>query len=261
MKSADVKEGGNLEIPPDLITELAGSKNTLVLTGAGVSAESGISTFRDAQKCLWAKYRPEDLATPEAFGKNPEKVWQWYQWRRRELVKVEPNPAHYALTALQQRLPKVLIVTQNVDGLHQRAGSEDVIELHGSLMENICSITGKPLGQVDTDLDYPPPSNLHPAGLTRPGVVWFGEALPEVSLNAAWEAAKHCDFCLSIGTSGLVEPAASLPRLAKSAGACLAEINIESTPLSSLCDWSLRGLAGQLLLLVLTELEALPEEL
>ncbi len=219
-----------------------------VLTGAGVSAESGIATFRDAQTGLWSQFRPEDLATPEAFERDPELVWKWYAWRREQVANAEPNAGHVALAALQQ-LKTTHIVTQNVDGLHQRGGARDVIELHGSIMRTLCHRTGKAVedSYLATQTALPPPSPHHPNGLCRPGVVWFGEALPGVALERAFEIAEASDVFISAGTSTVVEPAASLPLVAKRAGAFLIEINPAQTPLSPHCDAALLGPAGEVL--------------
>ncbi|MEM7705417.1 MAG: NAD-dependent deacylase [Pseudomonadota bacterium] len=234
---------------PDAVTRaLQDARSIGVLTGAGVSAESGIATFRDAQTGLWSQFRPEDLATPEAFERDPELVWKWYAWRREQVTEADPNPGHRALAQLQQLRP-THIVTQNVDGLHQRGGAKDVIELHGSIMRTLCHRTLEPV-----DDDYlakqtalPPPSPHHPDGLCRPGVVWFGEALPGVALQRAFDIAEASDVFISAGTSTVVEPAASLPLAAKRAGAFLIEINPAQTPLSPHCDATLLGPSGEVL--------------
>jgi NAD-dependent deacetylase len=229
------------------LNRLASADKVLVLTGAGMSAESGIPTFRDALKGLWANDRPEDLATPEAFSRNPERVWNWYAARREGVRSARPHAGHLALAALQKQYPGWIVVTQNVDGLHQAAGCIDVIELHGNILRSVCSVTGK---QIDDDwlgqqTEIPPPSPHHPLAAARPGVVWFGEALPEPALQTAMNAAATCDACLSVGTSALVQPAASLPQIARGRGALLIEINPEPTPLSSIADACLRGPAAQ----------------
>ncbi len=206
----------------------------LALTGSGVSAASGVPTFRDAQTGLWARYRPEDLATPEAFASAPERVWDWYRWRRRLVRAAQPNGAHHALAALGRGLPGLRLVTQNVDGLHQRAGSPHVIELHGNLQRDRCNAR---CGTVDVDQDAPGPPPCPACGApVRPDVVWFGEVLPEQGLTAAGDAAMRCEVFLSIGTSSLVYPAAGLAEVALRRGALLVEINPEHTPLSGLAD-------------------------
>ncbi len=245
-----------MKIPPHAIVALNNANSIGVLTGAGVSAESGIATFRDAQTGMWSNYRPEDLATPEAFARDPALVWQWYAERRRQVAQAIPNAAHLALAALQAERG-AQIITQNVDGLHQRAGATHVIELHGSIVKTVCSRTGKvvPPERIDQadptspsdGLALPPPSPFHPEGLCRPGVVWFGEALPADALNRAFEIAHNCQVFISAGTSTVVEPAASLPLAAKRAGAFVIEVNPAQTPLTPHCDAALAGAAGEVL--------------
>lgn len=220
-----------------------------VLTGAGISAESGIPTFRDAQTGLWAQYRPEDLATPQAFERNPRLVWCWYRERRARVLEVQPNPGHRALVELAARVGALTLITQNVDGLHQRAGSREVIELHGSLGRSICHRTLKPVseGYVAATPGEPPPSPHHREGLVRPDVVWFGELLRGDVLDRAFTAARDCDVFFSIGTSAVVEPAASLALAAREAGAHLVEVNRDTTPLSRRADTVLKGPAGEIL--------------
>lgn len=213
-------------IPEHLITALRAARHVAVLTGAGVSAESGIPTFRDAQSGLWARYSAEELATPEAFRRNPRLVWDWYAMRRQAVLAAEPNPGHFALAALARHLPRLSLITQNVDGLHARAGSADLIELHGNITRVRCAVEGTLYERWAEGAELPPPCPACGAPL-RPAVVWFGEALPPEALEQAWDVAEDCDVFLSIGTSGLVEPAASLPRLAYSRGATLAVINLD----------------------------------
>jgi NAD-dependent deacetylase len=203
---------------------LRDARRVAVLTGAGISAESGIPTFRDALTGLWARYRPEDLATPEAFARDPGLVWRWYAWRRAIVERAEPNAGHRALAGFERRVPDFALVTQNVDGLHQRAGSSRVLELHGNIMRTRCSRDGNPVERWADGSDLPPLCPACGAPL-RPDVVWFGEPLPAAALDAAWRAAGACEVFLSIGTSNLVEPAASLPWRAASAGAEVIVIN------------------------------------
>ncbi len=236
-----------IQLPADMIDSLAAAESVLVLTGAGVSAESGIPTFRDARHGLWARFQPQDLASADGFLRDPETVWQWYQWRRQLVRDAKPNPAHTALKDMQRLYADFTLVTQNVDGLHQRAGSGDVIELHGNILRNKCSVTGRPIDDPAIDQDQPPPSPHHPRGLYRPDVVWFGEALHATILTRSCQAAEQCDICLSIGTSAEVEPAASIPRLAQENGARLIEINPQTTALSRHADWSLRDTAATLM--------------
>jgi NAD-dependent deacetylase len=230
---------------------LATARHVLVLTGAGMSAESGVPTFRDAQTGLWARFRPEELASPEGFAQDPATVWRWYAWRRGLVAKAEPNAGHRALAELESRLGERFdLVTQNVDGLHQRAGNRRVVELHGNIARTICSKTREPIpyAWLAQHADREPPPSPHPSrGLARPDVVWFGEALPEDAVERAWSAAQRCDLCLVVGTSGLVHPAASLPVVAKRAGAFLVEINPQRTPISEIADASLPETAAHVL--------------
>ncbi len=235
-----------IEFPSNLIETLSTARHIAVLTGAGVSAESGIPTFRDAQVGLWAQYRPEDLATPEAFVRNPKRVWDWYAWRREIVGKSRPNPGHYALAEMQKRVAQFELITQNVDGFHQLSGSTDVIELHGNIFRTKCF-------QEDTvvekwmDMGITPPLCIECGGFLRPDVVWFGESLPPAALDAATRAAVSCDVFFSIGTSGLVEPAASLARIALEQGAMVVEINATETPLTRSATFALQGMSGQIL--------------
>jgi NAD-dependent deacetylase len=215
-------------IPSGLVEALRAARHVAVLTGAGVSAESGIPTFRDAQTGLWAQYSPEELATPEAFGRNPRLVWEWYASRRQSVAAAQPNPGHLALAALEAYLPRLTLITQNVDGLHRRAGSAAPIELHGNLTRARCPAEGTLYTSWAEGEALPPPCPACGAPL-RPDVVWFGELLPPAALERAWEAASSCDLFLSVGTSGVVEPAASLPRVAYSRGATVAVINLDVT--------------------------------
>lgn len=216
-----------------------------VLTGAGLSADSGVPTFRDIQNGLWAHYRPEDLASPEAFERDPDAVWRWYRARRQQLEAVEPNAGHRALAELQWRLPDLRLITQNVDGLHQRAGHEGVIEFHGNLLGNRCHREGRVV-QVDDATDTPP-SCPHCGGPVRPDVVWFGEAIREEALTGATAAARHCDLFVAVGTSAVVQPAAGLADLAREHGARIAEINPEETALSVNIDLVVRARAADAL--------------
>jgi NAD-dependent deacetylase len=211
-----------------------------------VSAESGVPTFRDAQTGLWARYDPMQLATPEAFRSDPELVWKWYLWRRDLTAQAEPNPGHEALARLQDLVDELVLVTQNVDGLHARAGSRDVIELHGNLTRSVCFDCGREQPD-EVDLAHGVPRCRACGGMSRPAVVWFGEPLPAVALLRAAEASRNCDLLLSVGTSSLVYPAASLPYEALTAGIPIAEVNPDSTPLTARATWSLRGPAGEVL--------------
>jgi NAD-dependent deacetylase len=205
---------------------LRAASRVVVLTGAGISRDSGLPTFREAQTGLWARYRPEDLATPEAFARQPAVVWRWYAWRRELVARAEPNAGHYAIAELQRRVSHCTLVTQNVDGLHARAGSVDVVELHGSIARIRCSACGDAPDPVPAG---EPPACVHCGAHLRPDVVWFGEALPEAALLRAAEAAASCDVFLSVGTSGLVYPAAGIVEIAARAGAAVIIVNPDAT--------------------------------
>lgn len=240
--------------PPDLIAALQSAKHLVVFTGAGVSAESGIPTFRDALTGLWERFNAEDLATPAAFRKDRQLVWGWYEWRRMKALRSQPNPAHLAIAELAKRVPKLTVITQNVDDLHERAGTTDVLHLHGSLHSPRCFACGRAHTFADGLPDEPgggrrltPPSCSHCGGFVRPGVVWFGEDLPVRELHRAFKTAQECDVLFVIGTSGLVQPAARIPSLAKQAGASVVQINPTPTKLDSECTWSLRGAAGDIM--------------
>ncbi len=233
-------------IPSDLVRLLRLVKCVAVLTGAGVSQESGLPTFREAQTGLWAQYRPEDLATPEAFERNPQLVWEWYATRRLKAGEVKPNAGHYALAAMEKHVPAFTLITQNVDGLHQRAGSRNVIELHGNITRVRCSRCEARFEEWEQPESGVPPCPRCGAKL-RPDVVWFGEMLPPRELNRAMVAAQSCQVFFSIGTSAVVEPAASLPHLARLAGARLVEVNLNETPLTPYADYFLQGKSGEVL--------------
>ena len=236
----------NLEISPDLISFLCTVDHAAVLTGAGISAESGIPTFRAAQTGLWAQYRPEDLATPQAFRRNPGLVWEWYAWRRLLVKNAQPNPGHLALVKLGTFFKKFALITQNVDSLHQRAGSQEVIELHGNISRIKCADEGVEISNWE-GLDGSPPLCPSCGGPLRPDVVWFGEMLPSHALNQAIQAAENCQVFFSIGTSSTVEPAASLPYIALDHGARIIEINPDRTKLTSSVHSFLQGNAGDIL--------------
>ena len=231
---------------PDLITAIQQAGHIAVLTGAGISAESGIPTFRAAQTGLYAQHSPQELASPEGFRKDPKLVWEWYAWRRSKVAAANPNRGHLALVAMEQRVPKFTLITQNVDGLHRRAGSLNVLELHGNIMNTKCSRENTPVtGWQDTGSI--PPICPNCKAFLRPDVVWFGESLPADKLLAALDAASACNVFLSVGTSTLVEPAASLPFLALRHGAVVIEVNPEQTPLSKQAAIILSGEAGSIL--------------
>ncbi|MGH9862549.1 MAG: SIR2 family NAD-dependent protein deacylase [Candidatus Acidiferrales bacterium] len=222
---------------------LAEAERVAVLTGAGISQESGVPVFR-GRGGLWGNYRPEELATAEAFARDPRLVWEWYDWRRSVVARAEPNPGHYALVELERRVRDFALITQNVDGLHDRAGSRRVLKLHGDLWMLRCAGCGAE--KIDRTVPLPElPPRCACGAVLRPGVVWFGEALPSHVLAAAVEAAERSQVFLVVGTSAVVQPAASLPLVAQQAGARVIEVNAERTPLSDVADASFLGAAGR----------------
>ena len=233
-------------IDPRLAAALRGARLVAALTGAGISAESGISTFRDAQQGLWARFDPRELATPSAFARNPKRVWDWYAWRREALKGVRPNAGHYALVEMSVRFHTFILITQNVDGLHRLAGNPQVIELHGNIQRVRCTECYT-FAEDWNDNGIEVPRCSVCGGLLRPHVVWFGEPLPRAELEAALEAARSCQVFFSIGTSGVVQPAASLAYAAKNRGAAVVEINAERTPLTPKADFFLQGRSGKIL--------------
>jgi NAD-dependent deacetylase len=219
--------------------------NIAVLTGAGISAESGVPTFRGAGG-LWKQFRAEDLATPQAFRRDPRLCWEWYDWRRSLLAKLQPNPGHYAIAELERRTPQFTLITQNVDGLHAIAGNTKLLEIHGSSWTLRCTSCAREW----TDRAVPLallPECAHCGGLARPGVVWFGENLNPQIWAAAEHAACAAEVLLVVGTSATVYPAAGLAPLARSTGAKVIEVNIEPTPISGLVDCALTGPSGEIL--------------
>jgi NAD-dependent deacetylase len=227
-------------------THLASAQSRAVLTGAGISADSGVPTFR-GQDGLWRNYRAEDLATPEAFERDPRLVWEWYNWRRELIASKSPNPAHYALAELEQRRgDRMWLITQNVDGLHRAAGSHRLSEIHGNIW--IVRCTGCGAMTEDRRVPIPILPTCETCGaLVRPHIVWFGESLDPTDLHRCSEALQSCDLLLVIGTSGVVYPAAGFASVAKQVGAMVVEINLDETPQSNLVDLGLRGRAKDLL--------------
>jgi NAD-dependent deacetylase len=230
------------------------AEKVMVSTGAGISSESGVPTFRGPGG-LWNDFRPEELATPEAFSRNPKRVWEWYDWRRQLLKKVEPNPGHSALARFESLFPRFFLFTQNIDGLHQKAGSTRVHELHGNIWRVRCNVEHKIFDLPDSPLPEVPP-RCGCGSLLRPDVVWFGEALPEDVLRLAWQVAAQCDLFLLIGTSATVQPAASLAWIAKDNGAFVIEINPEETAASEIADESFREKSGVVLPELVRAIEA-----
>lgn len=261
-------ETAEVDIPGEALERLREARGIFALTGAGVSAESGIPTFRAPGTGLWSQYSISDFATPDAWRRNPSLVWSWYTHRRRMARRAQPNPAHVALAQLERRPQRFMLATQNVDGLHLRAGSANVVELHGSLARFRCSAEGTAVAWEDPDDDSAealarleageltaPPACPRCGEALRPDIVWFGESLPQKAWTLAAEAAATCDVCLVIGTSSLVQPAANLPLLALRHGAYLIEINPEETSMTRLADWSARFPAGAALPALLRALD------
>jgi NAD-dependent deacetylase len=218
------------------------ARSVVVLTGAGVSAESGIPTFRGPEG-LWQQYKPEDLATPEAFQRDPRLVWQWYDWRRQKIAQASPNPAHHALVQIERIVPEFTLVTQNIDGLHRLAGSQRLIELHGCIWRVRCQVENTVLENREVPLRAIPPY-CGCGSLLRPDVIWFGEPLPVETQVQSFAAAASADVFLTVGTSALVQPAASLPMVARERGAFVVEINPTSTAVTPFVDSHLQGQAG-----------------
>jgi len=231
----------------------AGVSRVVVLTGAGISAESGIPTFRDPDG-VWARFRPEDLASPEAFRQDPKLVWDWYRARAENVDRVKPNQGHESLARMEERFAGLTIITQNVDGLHRAAGSSRVIELHGNLRRARCTRCPAVFGlsearAQDDDMPHCPACGA----LARPDIVWFGEMLPEDALGQAFEVSSRAELFFVVGTSALVHPAASLPYVAARSGAVLVEVNPRETPVSTDADFVFRARAGEALPVILEE--------
>jgi NAD-dependent deacetylase len=222
---------------------LARAQRVAVLTGAGISADSGIPTFR-GEEGLWRHYRAEELATPEAFARDPRLVWEWYDWRRALVASKQPNPAHHALARLEGGVPQLTLITQNVDGLHAAAGSRNLIEIHGNIWKVRCTVCGAVEENRRVPIPILPSCRLC-GGLLRPHIVWFGEMLDRGDLERSLEACRSCDVMLVIGTAGVVQPAASFAGVARESGAYVVEINRDPTPYTGLVDVSLPGRAAE----------------
>lgn len=245
---------GVVEAAPSLIGSIRRAQHVMVLTGAGVSAESGVPTFRDRLTGLWEQYDAAELATPEAFERDPALVWGWYEWRRATVHRAQPNPAHRAIARMADEVPRLTLVTQNVDDLHERAGSPAVIHLHGQLARPYCEKCLEPFAAPEPSSDLPqggrriePPRCARCGGRIRPGVVWFGEALPQASWQGAAAAAGDCEMFFCIGTSAVVQPAASLIGMAQRAGATTVQVNANPTDMDRTVTYALRGRAGEIM--------------
>ena len=228
-----------------LIGKLKNARHLVVLTGAGISAESGIPTFR-GQDGLWKNFKAEELATPQAFNHDPRLVWEWYNRRREIISRCAPNPGHLVLASWEDHFESFTLITQNVDGLHRKAGNRNICHLHGDIWLVRCTSCGKEHLDEEVPLKAIPP-HCECGGLLRPGVVWFGESLPQEEVNRAIAALESADIALVIGTSGIVYPAAGMPSIAKQSGAWVVEINIERTPISNTMDQVILGPAGEVL--------------
>ncbi len=234
-----------MESIPGIVKERVRNANSItVLTGAGISADCGIPTFR-GNEGLWKNFKAEELATPGAFKRNPRLVWEWYNWRRELIASKQPGRAHYALVELEKRVPSFTLITQNVDGLHKKAGSRNLIEMHGNIWKVRCTSCNH------VKEDHRVPIEILPycdrcGGLLRPHIVWFGESINPEDLGRSMEALKNCEVFMVIGTSGVVHPAASFMSIAKEGGAFIVEINLEETPNSYLVDAPLRGRASEI---------------
>lgn len=233
------------------IQKMKSTRKVAVLTGAGISAESGVPTFR-GEEGLWKKYRPEELANFDAFMRNPKLVWEWYNFRKRLISEVKPNPGHFALAELENFVQEFWLITQNIDGLHWKAGNRNIFELHGNIMRSRCIECDRKSETVELKEEGDLP-RCECGGMMRPDVVWFGEMLPQDVLSSAFKVAEGCDLFFSIGTSAVVQPAASLPIVAKRAGAFVVEINVEPTVISESVDESILGMSGTVLPEILKE--------
>jgi len=240
-------------IPENLIDRLRQARKVVISTGAGVSAESGVPTFRGIGG-IWSKMNPEELASVDGFMRNPQLVWEWYQYRRDLMDKVAPNPGHYAIARFEKRFADFTLITQNIDGLHARAGSVNILELHGNITRNKCLKCERPYaGEINLKEGLP---YCDCGGMIRPDVVWFGEMLPESVLRGAFRAAEEAEVFFSVGTSAVVQPAASLPFMARRAGAYVIEVNVETTGMTPVADLFLEGKSGEILPRILEGLDA-----
>jgi NAD-dependent deacetylase len=236
----------------ELLQSLKSAQKIAVLTGAGVSAESGVPTFR-GEDGIWQKLKPEELANFDAFMRNPDRVWEWYAYRKKLMSEVKPNPGHFALVKMEEIIPQFTLITQNIDNLHRIAGSKNILELHGNIRRNFCIDCRKRYEDEELHFTGSAP-RCSCGGLIRPDVVWFGEMLPQMVLESAFSAAESAEIFFSIGTSAVVYPAAMIPVSAKRAGALLVEVNPERTPLTNSADYFLCGTSGNILPELLKEI-------
>ncbi|MGD8781587.1 MAG: NAD-dependent deacylase [Ignavibacteria bacterium] len=243
----------NIEFSQALISKLKNAEKIVVFTGAGISSESGIPTFR-GKDGIWNKLKPEELANFDAFLRNPDMVWEWYQYRRKIINESKPNPAHSAIVELE-KFYDVKVVTQNIDNLHCRAGSKTIYELHGNIERNFCIDCNTFYTSKDFEFAGKVPRCIKCGGLVRPDIVWFGEMLPQHIFTNAETAAEECDICFIIGTSAIVYPAANIPIYAKRMGAYLIEVNITQTEITSYCDTSLIGKAGEIMTQIVNKIK------
>ena len=227
------------------LKRLKETRSLRVITGAGISAESGIPTFR-GDEGLWKQYRAEELATPYAFERDPKTVWEWYDWRRGIIAKTKPNPGHYAIKTMEEIFDYFGLITQNVDGLHDRTGIKNMVEIHGNLWRARCLRDGRVSMLMDVPLKEIPPLCTC-GGLLRPDVVWFGESIPTYGIQKSYQLMEQCDTLIVAGTSGAVYPVASFPENVKARGGFVIEINIERTPISNIADVTLIGKSGEIL--------------
>ena len=234
-----------MNVSEKTIKAIQNSEKTVVLTGAGISAESGVPTFR-GEEGLWRNFRAEELATPSAFQRDPKLVWEWYDWRRNLIKPLHPNAGHKVIATIEKKKPDFKLITQNVDGLHRKAGSKECVELHGNIWKTRCTEEGKVTENLESPLKKIPPI-CECGAMLRPHIVWFGESLPSDAIQSSYQAVENCDLMLVVGTSAVVQPAALLPGIAKNSGAFVIEVNAEETPVSSLADDSYIGKAGEIL--------------
>ena len=234
-----------MNVSEKTIKAIQNSEKTVVLTGAGISAESGVPTFR-GEEGLWRNFRAEELATPSAFQRDPKLVWEWYDWRRNLIKPLHPNAGHKVIASIEKKKPDFKLITQNVDGLHRKAGNEECVELHGNIWKTRCTEEGKVTENLESPLKKIPPT-CECGAMLRPHIVWFGESLPSDAIQSSYQAVENCDLMLVVGTSAVVQPAALLPGIAKNSGAFVIEVNAEETPVSSLADDSYIGKAGEIL--------------